>query len=165
MHHEQQRISGYLKKFISEQPGNVRDPNSIKRRVLEIVNDFEGCDWLPDAFKKELDDSAISISESGDVTVKGDNVFQAIADLLEAYISRIKLGARGVYSVKTAGEYLGVQSVTMDKYLYGDAHRQPVLRGTRLGREILFFRDELDDFKGRKRSPGRPRKDQTGSPD
>lgn len=63
-----------------------------------------------------------------------------------------------LFSTSEAADYLGVKLITMKKYVHGDEHRQPVLKGTKVGNSLVFTQEELDIFKAQRRGRGRPRK-------
>lgn len=56
-----------------------------------------------------------------------------------------------LYGTKEAAEYLGL---TIDGFKYHLRHKH--LTGQKIGRTLVFTKEELDEFKKRRRPPGRP---------
>ncbi len=156
----QQILANRLKRLAYEAKVRNPDDRAAKQVALEAISRFERCGWHPAAFELALDQATpgeFSFDAEGSPTFGGRDVWDAVVRVVDRY-EQIMGGDQAVqqeplFSTEKAAEYLGI---TIDTLKYHVQRKKNLRPFQKLGRDLAFTREQLDEFKRTKRGPGRP---------
>lgn len=158
-HKDQQRIADELKAIIRDDPGDSPAAQRFRRLGMNRLIRFEYGEWRPQDFQAAVENVThgnlhFDPGQPGHLLYNGIDPTQAIYEVLGAYNDLIDPPRPGkLYSTFLAAVYLDLSEVAVKKHI----HQTGLLRGQKLGHDLVFTQEELDAFNALDRKVGRPR--------
>lgn len=141
-----QEFADMLKAPILDMPGIGK---ARRLDALRTIQKFENCRWHFDAMNEALNtvDSGFEYPDPVSLIGEGEDYLDNIERIYAEYSQHIDCESPPVldeiYNMEEAAQYLGIAKDTMYKYV----SRQKRIRGKKIGRSMVFTRQQLDDFK------------------
>jgi hypothetical protein len=156
----QQFLADRLKCLIDAERPKTSEARAAKRRALEAISRFERCPWHPLALELALDQVAageFSFDTTGEPTYQGEQIAEAVIRVVDRYAEIMGCGETvqrdQLYGSKEAAAYL---DISLDTLKYHAIRKKNLKPFKKLGHDLAFTREQLDEFKRTKRQPGRP---------